>query len=147
MLLRLSSILLPMGLLLGACQNDVNNAPSKVEYLKKDLIGRWELTKGFRNNKETETLTGTYYEFTDDKMSTNLTPSLDPSFDYSFEDNIIEQKGESVFVYKVDTLTADLLTLSTVINNFPFRLELKKVVPSNEPAASDTTKDAEFKEL
>ena len=97
---------------------------------KNDLLGRWELERAWRNGKQTETLTGTFYEFTDaGTMTTNLTPMLtEENFSFSFSDDEIVQKGSSPVTYKVESLSDSSMVLSMIINNFPFRLQLKKAM-------------------
>ncbi len=129
-----------------SCQSD---GPQKVEIKKADLIGRWEISKGFRNGKETETLTGTYYEFDEaGTMKTNLTPTtMEQSYDYSFSDYTIKQKGETPITYTIDSLTPAYLGISMVINNFPFKLELSKAKLPTQLEANDTITYDSLKEL
>ena len=97
---------------------------------KNDLLGRWELDRAWRNGKQTETLTGTFYEFRDaGTMTTNLTPLLtEENFSFSFSGDEIIQKGSPPVTYKVESLSDTSMVLSMTINNFPFRLQLKKVM-------------------
>ncbi len=129
-----------------SCQPD---GPKKVELNKADLIGRWEIAKGFRNGKETETLTGTYYEFQEaGTMKTNLTPTtMEQEYQYSFSDNQINQKGDTPITYSVDSLTSNFMGLSMVINNFQFKLELNKANPPAQLEANDTSLSDTLKEL
>lgn len=131
---------------LMSCQPD---GPKKAELNKADLIGRWEISKGFRNGKETETLTGTYYEFDEaGSLKTNLTPTtMEQKYQYSFSDHEIKQKGDMPIVYTVDSLTSSYLGLSMVINNFQFKLELSKAVPPSDLEANDTSATDLPKEL
>jgi hypothetical protein len=132
-----------------ACQSESNNASNgKPAYEKSSLIGRWELQKGYRNNKETETLTGTYYDFTAETMTTNLTPTtIEQTYEYSYSDNEIKQKGEVPIIYAVDSLSSDFLAMSMTINNYQFMLHLKKAMPPSELEANDTTSGGALKEL
>ncbi len=140
MSLNFSIALLMGGCLFLACQNDEKSAENqRPDYKKDDLLGRWELQRGFRNGKETETLTGTYYEFSEETLKTNLTPTtMETAFEYSYSDNTIKQKGEIPLTYAVDSLTTDFLQMSVTINNFPFKLELKKVMPDTSTIHTDT---------
>lgn len=139
------TVLLTTSFLLS-CQPD---GPKKVELNKADLIGRWEIAKGFRNGKETETLTGTFYEFDEDgNMRTNLTPTtMEQSYNYSFSGNEIKQKGDTPITYTVDSLTSNYLGLNMVINNFQFKLEMNKAVPPAQLEANDTSASDTLKEL
>lgn len=128
-----------------ACHSD---APKTKSLNEADLIGHWEISKAWRNGKQTETLTGTYYEFDEaGSMKTNLTPTtMEQTYEYSFSGNEINQKGETEITYKVDSLTPSFLAMSMTIQNFPFVLELKKVempatLEASDPSASDTLKE------
>jgi hypothetical protein len=140
MSLNFSISLLLGGCLMMSCQNETASAANQeTEYEKNELLGRWELQRGFRNGKETETLTGTYYEFSEEAMKTNLTPTtMETTYDYSYSDNEIRQKGEIPLVYAVDSLNADFLQLSVTINNFPFRLELRKALQDTSAVKVDS---------
>ncbi|MBI1227228.1 MAG: hypothetical protein GC192_18495 [Bacteroidetes bacterium] len=141
------TVLLTTGFLLS-CQSD---GPKKVEFNKADLVGRWELSKAFRSGKETETMTGTFYEFDGEgNLKTNLPPTpntLEEDFKYSFNGHEIIQKGQTPVTYTVDSLTTSFLGLSMVINNFPFKLELNKAVPPAQLEANDTSASDTLKEL
>ena len=129
-----------------SCQTE---GPKRAEINKADLIGRWEISKAFRNGKQTETLTGTYYEFDDaENMKTNLTPTtMEQSYEYSFVGHEIKQKGEPTIVYTIDSLTPEYLAMNMTINNFPFNLELKKALPPADLEANDTSASDTLKEL
>jgi hypothetical protein len=122
----LASLLLSM----ASCKND----PQKPVFDQNKLIGRWELQSGWRNGRQTQTLTGTYYQFLQDgKMKTNLTPStLEAEFPYSYSDNQITQKSEPPAIYSIDSLTDSVLVFNMTINNVPFRLEMIKATDSTE---------------
>ncbi|MBI5917502.1 MAG: hypothetical protein HY842_19210 [Bacteroidetes bacterium] len=132
-------------LLLSACGDEHR----KPVFQQNNLIGRWELANAWRNGKQTETLTGTFYEFSEDgSMKTNLTPSaMEAEFPYRFLGNEIRQEGEPSVVYSIDTLTGSTLSMSMTINNFPFRLELQKAQPPVESEAVDSTLEDSVKEL
>ncbi|HFA51432.1 MAG TPA: hypothetical protein ENJ95_20660 [Bacteroidetes bacterium] len=119
-------------LVISACEDD-NKQPT---FDKNLLFGKWELQDAWRNGKKTETLSGTYYEFSEDgKMKTNLTPTAtEEEFPYSFDGYQIVQKGENEVVYKLDSLTESVMAVSMVIQKFPFRLVLNKSI-----AEPDTT--------
>jgi hypothetical protein len=146
---KISFPLLISSCMFFSCQSESTTASNgKPNYEQTSLIGRWELQKGYRNNKETETLTGTYYEFTEETMKTNLTPTtMEQTYKYSYSDNEIKQKGEVPIIYSVDSLTSDFLAMRMTINNYPFMLHLKKAVPPAELEASDTTSGGAVKEL
>lgn len=123
--------------MLSSCQDDAR----QIEFDKKQLLGRWEIDKAWRNGKQTETLTDTYYEFDQEgNMRTNLTPSLvEDEFPFSFSGNEIHQNSEPEIIYTVENLTDSLLLFSMTINQIPFRIQLKKVFP--EEGDNDTPID------
>ena len=120
-----------------ACKDE----PEHPNFDASKLVGRWELETGWRNNRETQTLTGTYYEFTDDgKMRTNLTPStLEIEFPYSFSGNEIKQKSEPPAIYQIDSLTDTVLIFGMKINDIPFRLAMKKFAATPEDGTDNNT--------
>jgi hypothetical protein len=142
-----NSLLFAAGLfLLGSCNNDPKTESPKLE--KSHLIGRWEIDKGFRNGRETETLTGTYYEFDDEVMKTNLTPTtMEQTYEYSFSGKTIKQKGEPQIVYAIDSLTPNFLAIGMTINNVPFDIHLRKAQPPAALEASDSSNQDSLKEL
>ncbi|MEZ4961335.1 MAG: hypothetical protein R2830_16020 [Saprospiraceae bacterium] len=114
-------------LMLPACNND----PKQQAFDQERLIGRWEIVSGYRNGKKTETLTGTFFQFAPDgTMKTNLTPTVtEEEYPYKLSGNTISQEGNPAIIYSIDTLTDSLLDLSMTINNFPFKVNLKKAPP------------------
>jgi hypothetical protein len=123
----IKSVLFLTSLLLfaAACSS---GEPSSFE--KKDLLGRWELERAWRNGKQTETLTGTFYSFTDaGVMTTNLTPRLtEENFSFTLSGDEILQQATPPVTYKVESLSDSSMVLTMTINNFPFRLQLKKAM-------------------
>ena len=103
------------------------------------LTGRWELTNAWRNNKKTETLIGTYYEFESKGiMRTNLSLDMqEDEYEYEFDGINITQIGELETVYHIDSLTNSTLIFSTTFSDFPFKLELSKKRDSEEEVGSE----------
>ena len=109
-----------------SCEEDAKS-PS----FEKDLLyGRWELTEAYRNSRKTETLTGTFYEFNENgNVKTNFTPQhnmVAHEFPFDFNGKEIKLKGEQEFLYQVDTLSQDLLMVSTNFDRFRFKFTLNK---------------------
>lgn len=119
-----------------ACQDD-SGAQS---FDTAQLLGRWEISKAYRNGKLTETLTDTFYEFDDiGNMKTNLNPAaIDETYPYEFDGIKINQKGGVKTVYTVEDLTDSTLTMSMTISNFPFRLKLFKVIEQDTSATQES---------
>lgn len=91
------------------------------------LTGRWELIQAFRNDTETQTLAGTYFEFgKDGKMQTNLPVQAEPSTPYTLEKDKIKQGGPVPIDYTVKSLTATELTLVMELQGIVFDMRLRK---------------------
>lgn len=114
-------------LLLAGCQ-DEPKSPSFDEQL---LYGRWNLQEALRNNRKTETLTGTFYEFEPNGvMHTNFTPdqNMTPGeFAYEFDGRTITRKDDSESYYQVDSLSQSTLILSTTYGQYQFKFTLNRV--------------------
>ena len=119
-------------LLMASCFDD----NSKKQYA---IEGRWELTKGFRNQKETETLQGVFFQFgADGKMSTNLPVGADAPTVYELSKNEIRQKSPQEVVYTIQSASDSSLVLAMELRGIQFELQLRKVVPGAEEAPVDS---------
>ncbi len=131
-LLRIFPIFMLGFFFIASCKDE----PQHPNYSVEKLTGRWELLRGWRNGKIAQTLTGTYYEFTEDeKLRTNLTftsSAQEMEFPYDIDKNEIHQKSSPPAIYTIDSLTDSTLIFNMLINNVPFRLELTKVRPATE---------------
>ena len=133
--MRIPFIFPLLGLLLLAlpgCKSDPNSDDEEtVQFDSEQLIGRWEITKAWRNGKETESLSDMYFEFDEaGKMRTNLTPSAtEEEHPFAFSNNTIQQKSTPPLDYKVKELSDSVLRISMVLQDFPFRIHLARVVP------------------
>lgn len=125
--MRISYYLFLLLLLVGysSCASDSamksNIAPS--------IEGHWELLEAYRSGKKTESLGGTYFTFTTDKMSTNLPINGAMDSPYTNKDNIISQTiiSDLKINYTIQELTKDNLRLNTKLRgvDFSFLLERK----------------------
>ncbi|TNE61969.1 MAG: hypothetical protein EP344_05435 [Bacteroidetes bacterium] len=123
MRIRSYSILMVMSLsalYVVSCEEDTNtNGPA--------LSGRWELANGFRNGKETETLSGTYFQFdTDGNMITNLPVGPEQLMPYKLEKNIIRQQTTPPVEYEVQTLSDTSLVLGLELRGMQFTMHFVK---------------------
>jgi len=97
------------------------------EAILNNLSHRWLLDKGFRNEKETDSLTGLYFDFnTSGEVTTNLNGQDERlTFKLNGED-VIELNGtESLFLNIVELSEAKLV-LQTNIQGYTFKFELLK---------------------
>ena len=115
---------------LVSCENEPNNDGPTFD--ENQIVGRWELVEAFRNGKKTEMLTDAFYEFEKDgNLSTNFPPSVNElSLTYAFDGQKVETKGAEELVFEVENLTDSTLTLSMVVQKFPFKLILERAVES-----------------
>lgn len=127
--------------LLASCNSDGRPAPNKAL-----LIGKWELYKAMRNQKPTETLSGTYFTFDDaGQMVTNLPVGPEAPCPYDVDGAQIKQKCGKPLVYNIVELSDSLLTLTIELRGMPFELFMRRGVPgapAEAPADSlvrDTT--------
>lgn len=119
-------------LFFAACDDDN-------EKIQASIQGRWELVKGFRNLKETETLEGVYFQFgADGKMVTNLPVGADAPTGYELKKNEIHQNSPQPVVYKIQSVTDSTLVLTMEMRGVQFEMQLQKALPPTEPAPQDS---------
>ena len=110
-------------LFLASCSFD------QTEDQKALLVGHWDLVEGKRNDKITESLAGTYFEFTQEgKMSTNLPIKGAINSPYVIEENVIIQTivNDIKIKYAIKELTPTSLILSTNLRGFDFDFSMEK---------------------
>ena len=92
------------------------------------LEGRWELVEGYRGGKKTESLEGTYFSFTEDKMSTNLPINGAIDSPFKLQENVISQTivNNMSIEYTIVQLTEQDLQLATNLRGLDFLFFLKK---------------------
>lgn len=104
-------------LLVAACNPDAGMQT-------ENLLGRWELRKALRNQKQTGNLDGTYFSFKENgTMETNLT-GMDETADFEIKKNQILQKGVQPLTYQVKSFNDSSLVLATTMRGIEFELEL-----------------------
>ena len=119
--------LLTLSLLLflfSACQEE----PETPIYDKEHLYGRWELTDAWRNQKRTEMLVGTFYEFDRQGiMKTNFNMEMTPKdFPYEFDGKAISQKSTPESILLIDSLSHSTFIFYMVFNNSTFKMAMGK---------------------
>jgi len=109
----------------GSCASDSTEKTSKAPRIE----GHWELVEAYRSGRKTESLGGTYFTFTDDKMSTNLPINGAIDSPYTNQDNIISQSiiNDIKINYTIQELSQENLRLNTKLRgvDFSFLLERK----------------------
>lgn len=119
-------------LLLFSCEDE-----SKAN--QSSLIGRWEIVKGFRNQKETETLSGTYFRFNDDgRMQTNLPIGPEEPMEYAVSHNEIRQKSSPPVKYIIQSITDSTLVIGMELRGMQFEMHLRRAPePPAGPAPAE----------
>lgn len=97
------------------------------EAILNNLSHRWLLDKGFRNEKETDSLTGLYFDFnTSGEVTTNLNGQDERlTFKLNGED-VIELTGTEAIFLNIVELSDAKLVLQTNIQGYTFKFELLK---------------------
>ena len=122
--MRVYSLLLgALFLCLTACGGDA------VADQQNLLVGHWDLVEGQRNGKITESLKGTYFDFTSKgKMSTNLPIRGGIDSPYEIKEGEIIQTiiNDLQIKYKIVSLTSKNLKLTTSLRGYDFVFSLEK---------------------
>ena len=91
------------------------------------LIGRWEIVRGLRNQRPTETLSGTYFRFGDDgKMQTNLPIGPEEPMEYTLSRNEIRQKSTPPVKYMIQSITDSTLVLDLELRGMQFEMHFRR---------------------
>lgn len=109
-------------MLFAACTEDL-------EQTRQSLNGRWELSQAFRNQKQTEMLSGVYFQFeAGQSMRTNFPASGEDAapFDLLSRDEIVQQFPVQPVHYKIKSLSDTTLVLTTELRGALFELQLVK---------------------
>jgi hypothetical protein len=123
------SFILSLGVM-GSCTEE----PEKTQDYSAALLGKWELKKAFRDNKETTTLDNTTFEFTENgELTTNFNLNGELATNpYELAGNKINQKGAENTTYQIQKADSSNLTLTTSLLNINFRLVLEKKIPESK---------------
>jgi hypothetical protein len=97
------------------------------EAILNNLSHRWLLDKGFRNEKETDSLAGLYFDFnTSGEVTTNLN-GQDERLTYELEgEDIISLAGTEGVFLNIMELSETKLVLQTDIQGYTFKFVLLK---------------------
>lgn len=109
--------------------NSCINEP-KIE--QEDLLGRWELREGFRNEQKSEDLSGLFFEFFGDgKMLTNMSGSTAEAKYELKKQTLLQRSGEMDADYQIATLNDTSLVLITTLRDINFRFVLGRSIQIN----------------
>jgi hypothetical protein len=116
--LAISLVLIP-----ASCTDD------GVDKTRAILSGKWDLFKGFRNKKQTETLNGVYFEFSENgTMKSNLPIGPEDPIPFELNKNYILQKGAKSVRFDIKQISDSSLVLATEIRGTPFEFHLKRAI-------------------
>jgi hypothetical protein len=129
----------------------VQGCNNEDEQIRGMLSGRWELARAFRNEKATETLSGTYFVFTDEgKMETNLPVGADAPVPFDLKNKVIEQQTPQAIRYCIKELSASSMVLSLELRGINFEMYLKRAAtpttPAEEKAVLSDSLPADYKD-
>ncbi|MCB0654552.1 MAG: hypothetical protein KDC57_00380 [Saprospiraceae bacterium] len=93
------------------------------------VVGAWEVVGAERDGKETETLNGAYFEFSDNGTVTSNYLGEEETSLYSLEASSITQTrpDQSHVNFNVERLGLDTMVMTASIRNIPFRFVMKKI--------------------
>lgn len=113
------------------------------EKTQAGITGYWKLTKALRNDRETGTLEGVFFEFRPDgKMLTNLPVGADAPVEFEVDKKNIVQKSAQPVRYEAVTIEDSTLVLRMEMRGVTFEMQLKRSaipVDTLTPPTSDTT--------
>ena len=97
------------------------------EAIIQNLSHRWIIEKGFRNEKETDSLSGLYFQFgKTGEVTTNLN-GQDERITYKLKgEDIIEMTGSTEIFLNIIELSETKLILQTDLQGFKFKFEMLK---------------------
>ena len=91
------------------------------------LYGHWDIKSAQRDGHPTETLTSTFFEFEEGKMTTNFNLEGNKvSGDFEINGLNIIQKGDPDVNFSVEILEENKLVLLTKLMDYKFTLNLEK---------------------
>lgn len=97
------------------------------EAIIQNLSHRWAIEKGFRNEKETDSLSGLYFQFSKTgEVTTNLN-GQDERLTYKLNgEDIIEIIGSELIFLNIIELSETKLILQTDLQGYNFKFEMGK---------------------
>ena len=97
------------------------------EKTQASIIGHWELVKALRNDHETGTLQGVYFDFgADGQMQTNLPVGPEAPVAYEVDKKSIIQKSPQPIRYEAAVLEDSTMVLKMEMRGMTFEMHLRK---------------------
>lgn len=102
------------------------------------LYGRWMILDALRNNRPTQTINGAIFEINGNHIVHNLMGG-ENAYQFKIKDSTLHASDQTN--YNIEYLNDSLLIINTMIQNYKFRMSLKKQ-PGHilELTESDTAK-------
>jgi len=94
---------------------------------ESDLLGKWNITQAFRDNKPTTTMDEMYFEFAEEGiLTTNMTGEAE-AYQFEVDDEQISQRAGTIDAdYKIESRLDNELTLTTTLGGKSFRMTLER---------------------
>lgn len=109
----------------SSCEDETRNN-------RQLLVGRWEIIQGFRNQRETQTLSGTYFQFGNDgMMQTNLPVGPEEPMAYTLSATEIRQKSIPPINYQIQSLNDSSLILNMEMRGMQFEMRFRRATEIN----------------
>jgi len=121
-----TSILVLISVLMPSCESD-NSPPVAID----SILGEWKVIDAYRNKRQTKLLNKAIVSITDSTFMTDIPPNRG-AVRYSYNGNKIILDSDDDIMYKVTGLKNDTMSLITELQEFEFKLILKKQEPADE---------------
>jgi len=92
-------------------------------YEKNKILGRWMVIEAHRNNRPTQTVNGAIFSISNQELQHNLY-GADSTYAITWGKEAILT---SVSSYTIESQQDSMLVLFTTLQEYPFRLSLKKI--------------------
>ncbi len=124
--------LIASALLLSLVSLGLNACKNEPKVKQADLLGRWELREGFRNEQKSENLDGLFFEFFGDgKMITNMSGATTEAQYELKKQMLLQRGGEMDADYQIEALNDTSLTLIATLREINFRFVMGKSIQVN----------------
>jgi hypothetical protein len=90
-----------------------------------DLVGYWSIINASRDDVPTQLLESGYFIFSENKMISNILTSTD-SLNYTLAEDKISIQDQNPIIFELTKFQNDTLSMTGLLNNLKFDLELKK---------------------
>lgn len=92
-------------------------------YEKNKILGRWMVMEAQRNNRLTQTVNGAIFSISETELEHNLY-GVDSTYSITWGKEAMLTASSQ---YTIESSKDSILVLFTTLNEYPFRLSLKKI--------------------